>query len=384
MRAWVLALALGGCSFQATPASNSPGSSGGDDAPPVDAGPPIDGAGLDGKAAAACLGMFINVCVDPPQSPTTLTQPIDTGTSTLCAPYQSSPPIDACVITGTSIVIAGGVTISATGTKPLILFSTGGITISGVLDAASHQGKPSGPGADTGPCPTTGFTDPTHGNQGGGGWGGSFGTGGGNGGNGVSGIGGIPSVAFTTTALRGGCPGSNGANNGLGNGGGGRGAGGGAVLLLATQTITIDGTVNASGAGGRGGGSLLNGGAGGGGGGSGGMIVLQAATVNVPGKCFANGGGGGEGSSAAAGNAGDESSAPGSAAGGGDKGSQTGGKGGAGAFGTTGSSPGLPGSPKNEDNGGGGAGGGGAGIIRVFAPEQHNTNDANKVAPPPS
>jgi hypothetical protein len=238
MRAWVLALVvLGGCGFRASPAGGSISDSGGDTGPPIDA--PVDGAGLEGAVTPFCLGTFINVCVDPPQSVAMLTTAIDTSSSPQCQPYTSTPAIDACVVTGNGIVIAGGTTIAVTGGKPLILLSTDEITISGVLDAASHQGKPSGPAADAGPCPTAGFTNPTTSGQGGGGWGGTFGTGGGNGGNGAGGNGGIPVAAFTTTTLRGGCPGSDGADNGLGHGRGGRGHGGGAVVLLAASTLTI-------------------------------------------------------------------------------------------------------------------------------------------------
>lgn len=351
-----------------------------DGALPIDG--PIDGAGLDGKLAPVCLGTFVNVCVDPPQSPVTLAaQTIDTGSSLLCAAYTSTPAIDACVITGQSILVPSGAAVTVMGKKPLMLLSSGSITISGVLDAASHRGKPSGPAADAGPCPTTGFTNPTRSAQGGGGWGGSFGTPGGNGGEGASGVGGVPPAGFTTTTLRGGCPGSDGADNAAGNGGGARGVGGGAVLLLGAQTITIEGTVNASGQGGGGGST----GGGAGGGGSGGMIVLDAAVVKALGKCFANGGGGGEGGGASNGNDGGESSAPSSPGVGGNSGSPTGGDGGAGTFGTTGSLSGRNGTADPPlDDGGGGAGGGGAGVIKVIAPQQDNTNDPNKVAPLPS
>jgi len=377
MRAWALALVFGGCSFQAAPSGSFPGGSGGDDVVPIDA--PTDGASLEGVVPPVCLGTFINVCVDPPKSAVTLSKSIDTATSDQCAPYTATPAIDACVVTGKSINVTA--TIAVTGNKPLIVFSTDGITISGVLDAASHQGGARGPAADAGPCPSTGFINPTTNFQGGGGWGGSFGTAGGNGGNGAGGTGGMAAAAFTTTALRGGCPGSDGASNGLGGGRGGRGRGGGAVLLLAARNVAIDGTVNASGAGGSG----ADAGAGGGGGGSGGMIVIEAATASVAGRCFANGGGGGEGGSAVGGNNGRDSSAPSSVAGGGKDGSLTAGDGGAGAFGTTQSLPGGNGGLNPPlDNGGGGAGGGGAGVIRIIAPEQHNTDDPMRVAPLPS
>jgi hypothetical protein len=375
MRAWVFALAAGGCGFQAR-SSGSAAGNGTDEGAMADAA--IDGAELNGKLPPTCLGTFLQVCVDPPASPVTLTAPIDTGTSKLCVPYTATPAIDACVISGQSIAIAGGTTVAVTGRKPLILLATDGITISGTLDAASHPGQPGGPGADAGPCPAIGFTNPTHGGQGGGGWGGSFGTAGARGGGGATGNGGIPPAAFATTTLRGGCPGADGADNGRGKGA--RGRGGGAVVLLAAHTLTIDGTVTASGAGGGG----ATSGGGGGGGGSGGMIVLDAATVNTPGKVFANGGGGGEGGSLATGHGGGESSAPGSAGGGGNGGSQTGGDGGDGSSGTTQPLPGGSGGPAVLDSGGGGAGGGGAGIIKVIAPEQNNTHDPAKLAPLPS
>ncbi|HET7503063.1 MAG TPA: hypothetical protein VFK02_18710 [Kofleriaceae bacterium] len=396
MRAWLVAIALAGCGFKATPSetgNGAPAGGGEPEAPPIDAPEPppieIDGAPLDGAAAEVCLGSFVRVCVDPPLSATTLTQQanpsIDTGTSSLCVPYTSTPHVDACVITGQSITIPPGNTISVIGRRPLILFATGSITISGVLDAASHQGGASGPGNNLG-CPTTGFTNPADGGiTGGGGWGGTFGTAGGNGGNGAAGSGGIAPPAFPPTTLRGGCPGSDGAN-GAGNGRGFHGRGGGAVALLAAQTITIDGTLNASGAAGRGAdarGGLFNStsGSGGGGGGSGGMIVLEAGAVNTPGKCFANGGGGGEGATTSDGGDGHESIAPDTAGDGGIGGADRGGDGGHGAFGTTGSAPGGNGS---ANSGGGGAGGGGAGVIKVIAPMQSNTGDTTKLAPRPS
>ncbi|HEU4729863.1 MAG TPA: hypothetical protein VFT22_18330 [Kofleriaceae bacterium] len=394
MRAWLVAIALAGCGFKATPSEmvgGDPAGGGDPEEPPIDApGPPpveIDGAPLDGAQVATCLGTFVRVCVDPPQSSVMLTpqanMTIDTGTSALCAPYTSEPHVDACVITGQSITLSGG-TVSVSGRRPLILFSTGSITISGVLDAASHPTK-DGPGADA-DCPSAGFTNPTDGGfQGGGGWGGSFGTAGGNGGNGASGSGGVAPGAFPATALRGGCPGSSGAN-GAGRGGGRRGHGGGAVALLAMQTITIDGTVNASGAAGRGSGVAFGvTGGGGGGGGSGGMIVLEAGTVTIPGKCFANGGGGGEGAGFSGGRDGGESPAPSEAGDGASGGSRTGGDGGGGAFGTTGSAGGGTGSRSRSDgDGGGGGGGGGAGVIKVVAPSQTSTSDATKIAPLPT
>jgi hypothetical protein len=137
----------------------------GDDVP-MDA--PIDGASLDGSVAPVCLGTFVKVCVDPPQLSLTLsTQMINTDTSALCAAYTATPAVDACVVTGSSIAVSGN-PVSVIGHRPLILFSTGTLTISGVLDAASHAAS-IGPAADVGPCATD-FTNPSTGLQGGGGW----------------------------------------------------------------------------------------------------------------------------------------------------------------------------------------------------------------------
>jgi len=351
----------------------------------IDADPPIlDGAPLDGKVQPVCKGVYVNICVDPPQSAVTLTtQTINTTNSALCAAYVSTPSIlDACVIAGQSITIPSNNTVKVVGNRRLILFSTGLITIAGTLDAASHRSPTTnGPAADSGPCPTN-VTNPTAGGQGdgGGGWGGSFGGAGNNGGRGAeSGIGGIAAAAITATTLRGGCPGSKGAGGGAGNGG----HGGGAVALIAAQTLMIPGIVNASGSGGSG---ALNDSGGGGGGGSGGMIVLDAATVDVSGQCFANGGGAGEGANVAAnGNPGNESSVPSTPGRGGANGSQFGGDGGDGSFGTAlGGKPGNSGSKGGGALGGGGGGGGGAGIIKVFSTSQSGTNDPTKVSPPPS
>jgi hypothetical protein len=113
--------------------------------------------------------------------------------------------------------------------------------------------------------------------------------------------------------------------------------------------------------------------------------------VNVAGQCFANGGGGGEGASISVdGEPGGHSAAPGTTAAGGKGGADFGGDGGNGGSGATpGGAPGKSGgfrvvSGTIEELGGGGGGGGGAGVIKIFAPQQVNTADPTKVAPPPS
>ena len=386
MRAWVLALAVGGCGFSSSaPNGNGNGTDAGDQMPPDSSVP----GGPDAGTVHVCLGTFVKVCADAPRGSLNLmTGMIDTSdmsSSSKCLPasaYSTEPETDACVVASQTIMIATGNTVSVIGMKRLILLADSALTITGTLDAASHRGGNAGPAADSGPCPAPG-SDPTTATEGGGGWGGTFGEPGNSGGNTPGGgIGGQTGSALQITALGGGCPGGNGANNSGGNGGGSGGHGGGSVLLLAGQSLQIDGTVNASGAGGSGGKAR----GGGGGGGAGGMIVVEAPMVRIPGRCFANGGGGGEGSSnLAAGAGGDESDAP-DAVGHGGSSVSVGGTGGNGGVGTTGSKPGGNGATFGMpvvDTGGGGAGGGGVGLIKIISPDPGNITDPKKIAPPP-
>jgi len=380
MRAWALALALGGCGFSSSAAVNNGSGDGGETMPPDGSA----GGTADTGPVHVCLGTFVKVCVDAPRGALNLmTATIDTSDvspTSKCLP--TMPAVDACVIASQTITIPSGNTISVTGNRRLIVLADETLTIAGTLDAASHRRGLPGPAADSGPCPTS-FRAPTTATEGGGGWGGTFGKPGNNGGNTPGGgMGGGAGSALLITALGGGCPGGAGANNGSGNGGGNGGHGGGAVLLLAGQSITIDGAVNASGAGGSGGKAR----GGGGGGGSGGMIVLEAPTVAIPGQCFTNGGGGGEGSSGALdGASGGESSTPDGTPGGGSS-LSVGGAGGDGGVGKTGSKGGSGGSAivtPIVDSGGGGAGGGGVGIIRIISADPGNNGDLKKVSPPP-
>jgi len=382
MRVWILVVALGACSFSARPGSAPNDASAADPDGEVVVeldGPPVaDAAMLDATVQPVCVGSFVQVCVDPPrEARTVMTQKIDTTNSTMCAAYASTPPLALCVITGTAITLPAGNTVTVVGNRPLVLLSTSAITIDGTLDAASKRARDrdgTGPGADTGPCPSNSVS-PTTGLQGGGGFGGSFGTGGGNGGNAPTGFGGIAGAAPNITTLTGGCPGGSGANNAFGSGRGGGGHSGGAVLLVAPQTITVSSgaTINASGRGGDAGrGSFTNQGGGGGGGGSGGMIAFDGDTVTLAGKCFANGGGGAEGSGHDTGRDGGESTAPDTKArGGGSNSGNSGGDGGDGAGNGDGASPGNAGAagPMGTGTGGGGAGGG-AGVIKIVAAHQ--------------
>jgi hypothetical protein len=312
-------------------------STGGLDAP-VDTLPPnCFGTGLD-----------VRVCLSAPPSGdfhVTTDRMIDTTGGPPCDPDIAT----FCVIAGTAVQIDQGKTLGVNGTRPLVLVSTSELVIDGVLDVASHLNTPQhfGPGADSPLC----HAGTVAANRGGGS-GGSLGTTGGNGGPTGGALAGATLVPAT---LQGGCKGSDGA------GGGQLGHGGGAVYLIATS-ISVNGSINASGESGT---STANDGRGGGGGGSGGMIVFDAPSLSIAlgAQIFANGGGGGEGTGGNTGNDGIDASGP-SAGGLGGSGASSGGDGGAGGFGTADGGAGAAGTDVNIIGGGGG--GGGAGIIKVF------------------
>lgn len=313
----------------------------GDDAMASDApGELTDGVLPD---ATTCVGAgLLALCPAQPiaEALTLTTSTIDTDTSPLCGGYTGS--LDAlCVIAADRLVVLGDVGV--TGSRPLVLLAISSLDITGLVDAASHRGGQVGPASAT-PCPpgevATGKL---------GGPGGSFGGRGGAGGGAV-----LAGATLAPTTLRGGCRGADGSGGNQGRGG----RGGGALYLVAGATLTITGTVNASGAGGTG--ALDT--AGGGGGGSGGMIVLDAPAILVAGEVFANGGGGGEGAgNSNAGNPGADPTSPLVAAAGGAGGAGAGDGGdGAAAANLAGQAGMLSGSVE------GGGGGGGAGVIRVF------------------
>jgi hypothetical protein len=182
-----------------------------------------------------------------------------------------------CVIASSSITLASGKTLIAHGSKPLVLLATSTFDLEGTIDVSSKRGGTPGAGA-LASCPNT---TPAAGNSGG--FGGSFGGKGGDGGtiagtpDGTNGIA-APALPTLPTDLRGGCPGGNGSSTTAGIAPAG-GSGGGAVLIIAVDKIQMNGTINASGSGGKGGPNMKSGG---GGGGSGGMIVLDSPMI-VPG-----------------------------------------------------------------------------------------------------
>jgi hypothetical protein len=271
---------------------------------------------------------------------------------------------DYCVLAGTSVSITGF--LYAQGPRPLVIVSLSTLDVGGSIDVASHRSASPqlvGAGGDDPTCGGTQTTQDT-----GAGFGGSLGSQGGDGGSSAP-PDGVAGPVIVATALHGGCRGGYGLTataNGVG------GHGGGIVDLIAEGSISVLGSINASGSGGGGAGATNNGG---GGGGSGGMIVLDAPLMtfdNGTTAIFANGGGGGGGSS---------SSTVSTGSNGGDPANYTAGGGGGGGVGAVGG-PGSPSGGLGGDgasaaaeattghdggNGGGnGGGGGGVGIIRVF------------------
>jgi hypothetical protein len=319
-----------------------------------------------------CYGTgLVVVCPDAPLTGSTvitIATPtmLDTTASPLCLPYHlpnGTGDNRFCVVGAKTISVTPAGRWMFTGARPIVVIGWGATTIEGTIDVASHRDGLAGTASNAPEC-ASGAT-PT---QDDGGPGGSFATAGGAGG----GTDQNPPVAAapatgSITTLRGGC----GGRPGSGANAGGAGRGGGALAVLA-GTLSITGTINASGAGGQGAGAS----AGGGGGGSGGMIILDAATISVgaTGRIFANGGGGGEGGAGNVGKDGSDSPAPLTAGMGGEGGAAVGGNGGDGATGTVGSKNGL----NNADSGGGG--GGGLGVIRVFPPQTLG----GQVSPAPS
>ena len=324
---------------------------------------PLD-AGLDAKVfldaplpnvkcygtglAIACFTDFI-----PSGQVTLPAGTLDTGTSPLCATnVDMNPPW--CVIAAASVTVAAG-NVVVVGTKPLVLIATDTIDVTGTLDASSRRTPTEviGAAADFGGCLAGTLPNATHA---GGGAGGSFGGTGGNGGDGnQANSKGLAGAAQAATALRGGCPGQNGDGNG-----GAPGHGGGVVYLIADTSITVTGSINASGEGGQGGIHPSPGG--GGGGGAGGLIGLDSPMVTVIGNVYSNGGGGGEGcgNTSNDGSTGNDPTVTGAPASGNTASGGAGAAGGVGAMANGGAG-------SNPDAGGstGGGGGGAVGVIEL-------------------
>src|SRR6185503_10566262 len=103
-----------------------------------------------------CFGAApVTICfAQPLTAPLTITtQTIDTGGSG-CMPYTSPTGANVCVLAGQSIVIASGTTLTARGTKPLVLVSASSIYIANgaAIDVSSKRNGPQGAGSDMAGC----------------------------------------------------------------------------------------------------------------------------------------------------------------------------------------------------------------------------------------
>jgi hypothetical protein len=290
---------------------------------------------------------------------------------------------DAVVLAMTGLTVSSGGSLTVTGSLPVILAVWGDATVAGTVSAASAIGGNSGAGQGAFSCNAQAGVPDT--NTGGGGGGGGFGSRGEDGGTGSpTGRGGRGGGAFGNLIIEplvGGCPGGAGGKSST-NAGSAGGPGGGAVQISAAGTLTVQGTVTASGAGGSGGLSLSSNANGGGGGGSGGGVLLEGWHISIPNtaRLTANGGAGAEGSnmgSTNGTNGEDGSQTTATPVGSGDA-TTCGGNGGQG--GTATGAPG-PGANSTSSCGGGGAGGA-VGRIRVNGPFQCQV-DAGVQSPRP-
>jgi hypothetical protein len=368
----------------------------------LDGGPGGDGRFPDTPPGAICFGTpgtsLFTYCYPagtaPPMGSATLSpnqNQFDTHDD--CQGQQSQPNAQVVTFNGQSVcmIAVGDLTIDKhiqfQGTNPLVLLGTNTITVtsSGIVDASSSVRSffGGGPNSDAATCNAGTGGNAGGGGGGNGGGGAGFGTPGGIGGtstgNTATGAGG---AAVTTVTLQGGCKGGKGGDGAGQSRGGDGGDSGGAVYLLAGKTITIDGSVIASGGGGNGADPT----SGGGGGGTGGLIGLDAATLTIAAGAHvvSNGGAGGGGGDAAihqGGDGGDGTTVGTSAAVGGAGGTGGGPGGGSGATGTDlaiadGGSAGTTSAAT-----GAGGGGGGAGIIWVVT--QSSLTTALDISPPP-
>ena len=186
------------------------------------------------------------------------------------------------VLTYSDLTVQNQATLQLVGARPVIIISTGSVTVFGTIlaqagaEACSTTGGAGRPG-------TADLTTIAKSGAGGG----AFTTAGGKGGDVTLSVnGGAGGSVDVHGVLRGGCAG------GVGEGNGNRAAaGGGALQLSVAKTLTIAGHITAPGLGGAGGSNC-----GGNGGGSGGDLLLEAARIIASGGGLtANGGGGGEG-----------------------------------------------------------------------------------------
>jgi hypothetical protein len=346
------------------------------------------GGGSDARLDAwQCASGFVDLCEQaPPDGPLDIVGPdtINTDTDPRCRTLAQASGGPVCLVYASSVSITSSGSLTATGSRPLAIVSTGMMTIGGAIDVSSRRAGARGPASSDAACAFASNPEPDTGGAGGGA-GGSFGLPGGNGGTGdndnsqgndgtaAPGTVGAPA---TIVALRGGCRGQNGANEDASGGAGGTGGhSGGALYLFAGQAIEVSGSIRATGAGGDGGQVQ----AGGGGGGSGGLVVIESPSITISGSISANGGGGGEGgarvsSTPVSGQPGADGMLGTTPAPGGMGTDNRFGYGGDGGAGATAAAAGV------TSVVGGGGGGGGVGSVKLLG----SANVGGQISPPPT
>src|SRR5262249_48833285 len=145
----------------------------------------IADAMIDGQV---CFGTgLVKLCLDSPPSKTVSysgASAIDTGNANNCTKTFANPGgPELCVIAGTTVTVNG--TLTATGSRALVLISADTLSVPGTLDVSSaiNTNARRAAGANNGACGNAGNGDSDSGGAGGGA-GGSFATRGGTGGTG--------------------------------------------------------------------------------------------------------------------------------------------------------------------------------------------------------
>jgi len=154
-----------------------------------------------------------------------------------------------CVLSVASLRLATG-QVELVGTLPLIVLSTGDVTIDASFSLVGRTTATGGAGESAFGAGGDGMDDSSD-NSGGGGGGSFCGTGGAGGAGGTGGAPGTAVAASLLTPLRGGSRGGVGSGQTDLRGAGGRGGGG--LQISSGGTITVNGAISAAGGGGRGG-----------------------------------------------------------------------------------------------------------------------------------
>src|ERR1051325_6425077 len=117
-------------------------------------GPPLVADDMPGDGPAECTAGFLDLCAQAaPTTPLDLTisETINTDLDLRCRPQGQVGGGDVCLLYATSVMIHGGVTLSATGTRPLAIASTSTFALEGAIDVSSHAGL-RGAAADAAAC----------------------------------------------------------------------------------------------------------------------------------------------------------------------------------------------------------------------------------------